>query len=103
MYQGNRFEWNIIRPHKIIAIDQWNKFLALKVDTKYQIECDILLYIDESDTDSDIGLLRNKCYYEGTFSFMQCYDLWNSDEKRLTPRTRFNIVCMIALKTDTDK
>ena len=92
MYQGNRFEWNIIRPHKIIAIDQWNKFLALKVDKT-----------SEFDTDSDIGLLRNKCYYVGTFSFMQCYDLWNSDEKRLTPRTRLHIVCMIALKTDTDK
>ena len=43
MYQGNRFEWNIIRSHRIIAIDQWNKLLALRVDTKYQIECDILL------------------------------------------------------------
>ena len=95
MYQGNRFEWNIIRPHRINAIDQWNKFLALKVDTKYQIEW--------FDTDSVTGLLRNKYYHEGTFSFMQCYDLWNSDEKRLTPRTRLNIVCMIALKTDTDK
>ena len=82
MYQGNRFEWNIIRPHRINAMDQWNKLF---------------------DTDSDIGLLRNKYYYVGTFSFMQCYDLWNSDEKRLTPRTRLNIVCMIALKTDTDK
>ena len=40
MYQGNRIEWNLIRPHRINAIDQWNRFLALKVDTKYQIECD---------------------------------------------------------------
>ena len=40
MYQGDKFEWNIIRSHRIIAIDQWNKFLALKVDTKYQIKCD---------------------------------------------------------------
>ena len=97
MYQGNRFEWNLIRPHRINAIDQWNKFLLLKPDTKYQIKW------SEFDTDSDIGLIRNKYYYVGTFSFMQCYDLWNSDEKRLTPRTRLNIVCMIALKTDTDK
>ena len=61
------------------------------------------MWYSEFDTDSDIGLLRNEYYYVGTFSFMQCYDLWNSDEKRLTPRTRLNIVCMIALKTDTDK
>ena len=46
MYQGNRFEWNIIRPDIIDVTDQWNKFLALKVDTKYQIKC----------TDYDIGL-----------------------------------------------
>ena len=59
MYQGNRFEWNIIRPHKINAMDQWNKFLALKVDDKHQIKYDILL--SEFDTDSDIGLLRTKC------------------------------------------
>ena len=55
MYQGNRIEWNIIRPHRINAIDQWNKFLSLKLDTKYQIKCD---KTSEFDTDFDIGLLR---------------------------------------------